>query len=205
MRAYLFACFLIIEASLLAVASDVWIPSAPQSLSPSSAREAWSLSFSHPAPQDRAQTQAYAQQALALAQADAKANSASAQAQIALAECAMRLAYAGGFEHGISMSALAIKALMQARKLGATEQDLAALTARRQLYMAKAMGGDLAKAAAYFEAAHAQDPAGGWNAYFCGEALRQAGLKKRARPWFETALAIDPQHPLAPLGLRKLK
>ncbi len=203
MRPTLFAGFLIISTSLHA--SPVWVPSAPQSLSPSSAREAWSLSFAHPDPVDRARTQAYALQALSLAQADAQANTASAEAQIALAECAMRLAYVGGLDRAIGTTASTLKALSTARKLGATEEELGGVMARRQMYMASAMGGDLAKAAAYFEAAHAKDAAGGWNAYFCGEALRQQGRKKAARGWFERALEADPQHPLAGVGLKRLR
>lgn len=181
-----------------------WIPSlAPSAASPTS-QALWSSSYTHPDPADRKAVKAYAVAALAQARKDAAAAPLSPGAQVALAECAIRASYVGGIEVGISAGTTALKAIMKARELKADADDLARVQARRQLYLAKAFGGDLKAAAAYFEAEHAKDAAGGWNAYFCGEALRQMKKKKPAKEWFEKALAVNPQHPLALAGLKKL-
>lgn len=180
-----------------------WIPQAESGSVSLSAQSLWSQSYTHD-PADRKAVRALALAALAQARKDVAAAPLSPGAQVALAECGIRAAYVGGIETGVSAGATALKAILKARELKADADDLARAQARRQLYLAKAFGGDVLKAAAYFEAEHAKDTAGGWNAYFCGEAYRQAKKPKLARQWFETALGFDPKHGLALAGLKKL-
>jgi hypothetical protein len=192
-----------------------WIPqAAPAALSPSAqaedlsgtlkaAQALWSLSYTHPVLDDDKNIRLYAVQALELARKAVALDPKSPSAQIALAECGIRAAYVGGFQIGIAAGAQALRALMAARKLGADPADLERVQARRQLYLAGAFGGDVPKAAAYYEAAHAKDPEGGWNAYFCGEAWRQLKKKEQAKAWYLAAEAAG--HKTAAAARSRLK
>jgi hypothetical protein len=167
------------------------------------AQALWSLSYTHPVLDDDKSIRGYAVQALELARQAVALAPQSATAQIALAECGIRAAYVGGFSIGIAAGAQALRALLAARKLGADPADLERVQARRQLYLAGAFGGDVPKAAAYYETAHAKDPEGGWNAYFCAEAWRQLKKKEQAKAWYLAAEAAG--HPTAKSARSRLK
>lgn len=166
------------------------------------ARQQWAFSY-RPSKSETENTQAVsALQAYELSGSAAKLSPTSAAAQIAVAESGARLAYIGGIQESLPRGVAAARALGRAKDLGAEAAAVDLARARQQLYLPQLLGGSLRKAAKYFETKHAEDPAGGWNAYFCAEAFRQLKQKTQAKAWYQKAQAMG--HPLAADALDRM-